>query len=168
MYELSALQNVDLLKCNFSLCISIYTSLRRRQTQIYKLSRKHKDFSHTRQPCLGLQNQTCCELWDRKDKVGFLPSQLTYFYLSSGRALRTPCLCSQVHLTSRHPATSTLLQENKTASLVSLELRSASRLYSQFSPSTTAHSFLINSFCLFYNSFFYPLLFSLAPTTSSK
>lgn len=167
MYELSALQNVDLLKCNFSLCISIYTSLRQ-QAQIYKLSRKHKDFSHTRQPCLGLQNQTCCELWDRKDKVGSLPSQLTYFHLTSGRALRTPCLCSQVHLTSRHPATSTLLQENKTASLVSLELRSASRLYSQFSPSTTAHSFLINSFCLFYNSFFYPLLFSLAPTTSSK
>lgn len=161
MYELSALQNVDLLKCNFSLCISIYTSLRR-QTQIYKLSRKHKDFSHTRQPCLGLQNQTCRELWDRKDKVGFLPSQLTYFHLTSGRALRTPCLCSQVHLTSRHPATSTLLQENKT-----LELRSASRLYSQFSPSTTAHSFQLTHSVSSTIEFFYPLLFSLAPTISS-
>lgn len=61
MYELSALQNVDLLKCNFSLCLSIYTSLQQ-QAQIYKLSGKHKNFSYTRQPCLALQNQTSCEL----------------------------------------------------------------------------------------------------------
>lgn len=41
MYEL-ALQNVDLLKRNFSFCLCIYTSLQL-QGQIDKLSKKHKD-----------------------------------------------------------------------------------------------------------------------------
>lgn len=163
---------MDLRKCTFSLCLPIYTSLQQ-QAQIYKLStRKHKDsFPITVRLAWAYKTKLAGNYQIEKLQSGapapshdLLSLSCQALISTSGKELGTPGLCfpdtPHPHSTI-HPTAAS----RKNYCKPSLKLVSTSRLHFQHSPSTTSHSLLINSYCLFYNDFFYPLLFSLSPNT---